>query len=739
MIRFCRHYYRDNPFELEKIDDFEQNYRLENILRWYTQECFVYKMINKALRSEDLEQLLRFSFLIAALSKRLADGQNNPRRKMPSTITVYRGVRLHRTEVDRLMKSVNLLICNQGFWSSSLRRGRALAFAKSYAATDEICPVLFEISCDTREDRTRAVFVDISEESSHPLEEEILFDLGTPFKITAVIRDDEKYVIQLELAGDSLSITDSYFLQKRHALENKRTDLSLVMLLCELGRYRKAQQYLEQLLHNANDEDRIWIELNLGRTKFYQNQLDQAKTHYDQVYKTLITVNPPRILDATIALENIALALKEQGRLEEALKKHQDVLNMREKQLRPNDINIQRSLINIGNVYHALNNYDTALQHYRKALQLHNDYPSENLREKAICLNHIGSTEIEQGNYSAARDAFQQAFQIRQQILPPDHPHIAESLYNIGIVQRQQGDYHDALDSCRRALAIRQKLFSDDHPLVADTFELKAKIYHSQNRFQDALEIHRKVLHIREKSSPNTHADIAQSLNNIGINLKKTNQLDQALKHSLEALKIHSRNIASKHFDRFACLNNIGDIYRKQKNYTEAMEYHQKALKLAQQYFSANHPYTADSLHNIGIVFQAQNKYDNALKFYSQSLAIREKTLSPNHANIAASYKSIAHLYWNSNHFDQALEFYQRCLAIRREQNRRNSCDIGDDLYYVALTYEKLNQINEALKHLKEARSFYQMTKSENHSTLMDTENAIRRLSISTVSCQELE
>ncbi|CAF3939280.1 unnamed protein product, partial [Rotaria sp. Silwood1] len=317
MIRFCRHYYRDNPFELEKIDDFEQNYRLENILRWYTQECFVYKMINKALRSEDLEQLLRFSFLIAALSKRLADGQNNPRRKMPSTITVYRGVRLHRTEVDRLMKSVNLLICNQGFWSSSLRRGRALAFAKSYAATDEICPVLFEISCDTR------------------------------------------------------------------------------------------------------------------------------------------------------------------------------------------------------NVYHALNNYDTALQHYRKALQLHNDYPSENLREKAICLNHIGSTEIEQGNYSAARDAFQQAFQIRQQILPPDHPHIAESLYNIGIVQRQQGDYHDALDSCRRALAIRQKLFSDDHPLVADTFELKAKIYHSQNRFQDALEIHRKVLHIREKSSPNTHADIAQSLNNI--------------------------------------------------------------------------------------------------------------------------------------------------------------------------------------------------------------------------------
>ena len=72
MIRFCRHYYQDNPFELSRIKSFEETYEPQSILKWYTAESFVYKMINKALRSQDIDQLHRFAFLISDLFHLLA-------------------------------------------------------------------------------------------------------------------------------------------------------------------------------------------------------------------------------------------------------------------------------------------------------------------------------------------------------------------------------------------------------------------------------------------------------------------------------------------------------------------------------------------------------------------------------------------------------------------------------------------------------------------------------------------
>ena len=48
----------------EKIQIFENTYRSENALQWYSRECFFFEVLNKALRTQDIDVLfsLRFYF-----------------------------------------------------------------------------------------------------------------------------------------------------------------------------------------------------------------------------------------------------------------------------------------------------------------------------------------------------------------------------------------------------------------------------------------------------------------------------------------------------------------------------------------------------------------------------------------------------------------------------------------------------------------------------------------------------
>ncbi|CAF1205507.1 unnamed protein product [Rotaria sp. Silwood1] len=54
MVAKCRVYYHDNKKQLESISLFERTYQSSEAIYWYTRDTFVHRIINKALRTEDI-------------------------------------------------------------------------------------------------------------------------------------------------------------------------------------------------------------------------------------------------------------------------------------------------------------------------------------------------------------------------------------------------------------------------------------------------------------------------------------------------------------------------------------------------------------------------------------------------------------------------------------------------------------------------------------------------------------
>jgi DNA replication initiation complex subunit (GINS family) len=107
-------------------------------------------MVNKALRTEDIQQLHTFRFVIGDLSAALAREHN--KRKMKEfdkgmIMTVYRGVRLTLAELEQFRSNEGKLISINGYLSTSRLPHVATSFAVNDIKRTDSVPVLFEIEC----------------------------------------------------------------------------------------------------------------------------------------------------------------------------------------------------------------------------------------------------------------------------------------------------------------------------------------------------------------------------------------------------------------------------------------------------------------------------------------------------------------------------------------------------------------------------------------------------------------
>lgn len=190
----CRLYYRGNKKALQDIDEFERNYTPDQAIKWYTTNSFLYRLINKALRTEDIDALYTYRFYIVDLCACLTE-QSKLLYEFASDVHVYRGVKMSQNEIERFRESIGHLISVNGYFSIS----RQLNVSKMYAgieATDkskDLESVVFDIEVNL-EQCPETVLADIRHLSKFKDEDEVLFDIGTVFKMLSMeYNEQERY------------------------------------------------------------------------------------------------------------------------------------------------------------------------------------------------------------------------------------------------------------------------------------------------------------------------------------------------------------------------------------------------------------------------------------------------------------------------------------------------------------------------------------------------------------------
>ncbi len=178
IISKCRDYYAGNAKVLEQITDFELNYKSTEALQWYTNNSFIYRLIYKALRTENIHSLCYFHFYIGDLSKQLEKEFLKLKKQNPKSIMkFYRSFKITRDEINNFERNIDSLILTNGYLSTTRERQIACDFAMKLNTQFDEEKVLFEYTVDLTLVKS-IIFADISQYNKFPEENEILFDLG---------------------------------------------------------------------------------------------------------------------------------------------------------------------------------------------------------------------------------------------------------------------------------------------------------------------------------------------------------------------------------------------------------------------------------------------------------------------------------------------------------------------------------------------------------------------------------
>lgn len=247
LIQCCKNEHNDNDAELRNIRDFEQQYTSDKALRWYTRDAFFYKFLNAVLRKQNFHMMFLFRGFIADIQQQLQKHQCNQMLK------VFRGQMMSKEELERLKQSIGKLISINSFFSTTTNHAKVFSFLNSSLGLERI---LFEINADPKM-ATAKPFANISMYSDYPGESEVLFMIGSIFRVESIRSNDTKiWIIRMSLCSDEEHDLKQVLFYMKAQIGDGETNLrTLGRFLWKMGNFDLAEKYFLRLLDELESDD----------------------------------------------------------------------------------------------------------------------------------------------------------------------------------------------------------------------------------------------------------------------------------------------------------------------------------------------------------------------------------------------------------------------------------------------------------------------------------------------------
>ena len=277
-------------------------------------------------------------------------------------------------------------------------------------------------------------------------------------------------------------------------------------------------------------------------------------------------------------------------------------------------------LMTLSQIYDEMGLYDAAEPLARSSLEIREKALGPNHVDVAQSLNSLASIRRKQGKLAEAEPLTRRSLEIREKALGPNDVDVAQSLNNLAIISWNQGKLPEAERLLERSLKIREEALGPNHPDVATSLNNLATLYADQRKLAEAEPLYRHSLEIWEEALGSNHLDVATSLNNLAtvyIDQGKLTEAEPLLERSLE---IREKALGPNHPDVAMSLNNVADLYRKQRKLAEAEPLLRRSLEIKEKALGPSHPDAALALYNLGVLALQRQRRLEALAYMRRAI-----------------------------------------------------------------------------------------------------------------------
>jgi tetratricopeptide (TPR) repeat protein len=411
MINYCRNQYT-SEYQIQLLNDFERNYSQYNPIWWYTKNCFLQGIINRALRTHDLYVLCSMHRFIKDMDLKLGQLHEN-QRKSNESIKLYFGQFLSEYDFNRLSNNRGGLMCINQFLSVNSEQGVAMMFLKQQnfsTSNENKIRVVFQIYID-QTIQSNVSYANIGSISQFVHEKEYLISMSSVYRIDKI----EKLV----------DISSGYFVK---LILIGRNDLQ----------YNNLTQYIQK--------EQLDEEINLTELgHIIKNRLHPFKSA-NKLFKQAL-FKKKQELRSIILHYNMAIIYDALNEYDKSLEEYRCVLNIA-RDFIPNchqkdDLCLVPLFSNMALTYQQKNKFTYALTYAFRALGITLNIQNDAILKKEFessCYYNLGLIHDQEGKFFDAKAFYEQALRVRQEYLPLGHSDITVLQRLITLISAKRSD-----------------------------------------------------------------------------------------------------------------------------------------------------------------------------------------------------------------------------------------------------------------------------------------------------------
>lgn len=464
-IPLCEEEYKDSKAELAVIREFQQNYSPARALRWYTRQSFLFRILTKALRVQNVDILFLLRFFIFDIRQQLLKNQ------CAQPIRLYRAQLVTNEELQVFKRAIGGFIMVNSFLSTTVDREASLAFLDTMDSSDEfeMHKVLFEIDADPRLEDVKP-FANIIWLSYCFGQQEVLMMIGSIFQITEIEHEENQMcVIRLVLCTEHSTDLKNALKYLSKEYDGKDMDLfTFGQVLREMGSLDDAKKFYLRLLDDipSDDQDLATCYRALGHVAADKGDCDLSLEWYEKLHELLSRTLPS------------------------------------------DDVRLADSHSIIGNIYRKKDDLRHAFDSYNKALVIYKRVYDENHLVIAECLDKIGGLFEKEKKYFQALNYYEKSLGICQKSLPADHPDLAAAHSKVAHIRLLLCHYYLALGHYNISLKIKLNSLPPQHLDIASDYRGMGHTYKARGELTQALAHYENAAEIYRNQLPATHPDV---------------------------------------------------------------------------------------------------------------------------------------------------------------------------------------------------------------------------------------
>jgi serine/threonine protein kinase len=327
---------------------------------------------------------------------------------------------------------------------------------------------------------------------------------------------------------------------------------------------------------------------------------------------------------------------------------------------------------------------DQALQLLQETLRLQRARLGPDHPQTLITHNNVAETSFLAGKHEEGLALHAETLRLKKAKLGPDDPSTLTSMNNLAQAYRRVGKTEEAivlLDETHRLLQAKQ---GPDHPHTLGCLINLAGVYREAEKWDRALLLHEEAFQRARATLGLNHTTTMVSMANLARSYRQAGKLDLALSHYKEALELFRARLGPEHASTLTTMDGLATTLKEAGQLNQALPLYEEVLRLRKTRLGADHPDTLLSLNNMALAYQEDGKLNQALPLFQESAAGLEKRRFQSSIS-GRVVNNLIDCHEELKQLDQAETWRRKWLAEIKKRSGTNSLPYAAELAALGL------------------------------------------------------